>query len=682
MKLHWIPILLLVAMTSEAAAAAKKPAKGSEPFIDYLYPAGGQRGTSVQVTASGTNLGQVTGVRVAGTGVSAKLVRVENPTTVILAITVSQGAALGERDVRLETPDGFTNRFRFFVGQIPEILEKEPNDDFEHAQRLDSLPILVNGQIMEGDRDFFRFAAKKGQKLVFAAQGRAILPLMGDAVPGWNDVLLTLYDANGREIQTVDDYRLHPDPVMIFTAPSDGQYVLEARDTIFRGREDFVYRLSIGPLPWLTDIFPPGGQRGTTTHLAIHGVNLPSGSLNLKLDDTCPALKYVGVARYGLCSNQLPFAVGGVKEICEKEPNDSPEAAQVVQVPIAIDGHVDHPGDVDSFKFDAQAGQKLVMDVQARRLESPLDGILTLLDDQGRKLAQVDDTVDPEWPMLTHHADPKLSYTFSQNGRYTLRLRDVQGKGGSDHAYRLVIAPPKPDFALRVTPDHVALGRGDSAILTVSAIRKDGFAGAIDVTVHGLPEGYLANPATILQGQEKSVLTVTSPTDAKAGTVLTPTVTGTASISVDSSNPPGRFTVTHVALPAETLMQAFAYTQVLPTQELLLSVMQSQTFMLQWAPAPTKDLEIPRGGQAELTVEVTREQGVVGPVGLKAVGLPGGIIVKYVSVDPDKSQATLTIAAQPRAAVGLKTNVIVTGTLKGVTRTLPAVQVIVVPRAQ
>ena len=680
MKSAWVSIFLVCLLTCHVGAAVKKTAKGSDPFIDYLFPAGGQRGTTVQVTASGRNLGQVTGVRVSGTGVSAKLVKVENATTVVLTMTVAPGAVLGERDVRLITPDGFTNRFRFFVGQIPEVLEKEPNDDFEHAQRLESLPVLINGQIMEGDRDFFRFAARKGQTLVFVAQGRAILPLMGDAVPGWNDVLLTLYDANGREIQTVDDFRLHPDPVMFFTPPTDGEYVLEARDTIFRGREDFVYRLSIGALPFITDIFPIGAPRGTTAHLAIHGVNLPSGSLDLKLTEDCPPVKYVGVARYGVCSNQLPFAVSDVKEICEKEPNDSIAAAQPVEVPIAIDGRVDHSGDVDCFTFQANTGQKLVMDVQARRLESPLDAILTLLDDQGRKLAQVDDTVDPEWPMLTHHADPKLSFTFSKTGKYTLRLRGVQGKGGPEYAYHLVIAPPKPDFALRVTPDHAGLGKGDSAVLTVSAIRKDGFIGAIDVAVDGLPEGYVAKPATIAAGQEKTVLTVTAPTDAKPGTVLKPTVKGTARILIGSTNPPGREVVTHTALPAETLMQAFAYTQVLPTQELLISVTQSQTFILAWALAPAKVGEVPRGGQVELKVKVTREQGVVGPVGLKAVGLPGGIIVKYVSVEPDKNEATLTIAAQPRAAVGLKTNVIVTGTLKGVTRTLPAVPVVVVPR--
>jgi hypothetical protein len=113
---------------------------------------------------------------------------------------------------------------------------------------------------------------------------------------------------------------------------------------------------------------------------------------------------------------------------------------------------------------------------------------------------------------------------------------------------------------------------------------------------------------------------------------------------------------------------------------LVVSVMQSQVFALAWAQGPGEVVEIPRGGQVELKVKVQREKDVSGPVGLKAVGLPGGLVVKYVSVEAEKSEATLTIAAAPRAAVGMKANVIVTGTLKGVTRTLPAVAVVVVPR--
>ena len=49
------------------------------------------------------------------------------------------------------------------------------------------------------------------------------------------------------------------------------QYLVEVRDSLFRGREDFIYRLSIGALPYVTDIYPLGGKRGTSVTVELHG---------------------------------------------------------------------------------------------------------------------------------------------------------------------------------------------------------------------------------------------------------------------------------------------------------------------------------------------------------------------------------------------------------------------------
>ncbi len=70
--------------------------------------------------------------------------------------------------------------------------------------------------------------------------------------------MLTLYDAKGREVGYADDYTFHPDPVLSCRIPEDGEYTLEIRDAIYRGRADFVYRIAVGELPYVTGIFPLG----------------------------------------------------------------------------------------------------------------------------------------------------------------------------------------------------------------------------------------------------------------------------------------------------------------------------------------------------------------------------------------------------------------------------------------
>jgi len=49
-----------------------------------------------------------------------------------------------------------------------------------------------------------------------------------------------LYDADGKELAYHDDYQFHPDPVIHYVVPKDGEYAVEIRDAIYRGREDFV----------------------------------------------------------------------------------------------------------------------------------------------------------------------------------------------------------------------------------------------------------------------------------------------------------------------------------------------------------------------------------------------------------------------------------------------------------
>ena len=120
-------------------------------------------------------------------------------------------AELGERDLRLITPGGISNRVRFFIGALPEINEVEPNTDRAKPQALAALPVLINGQILDNDRDNFRFAAKAGQTIVCDVQARTLLAYLPDTVPGFLDTCLTLFDPSGKVLASVDRFRHKPD---------------------------------------------------------------------------------------------------------------------------------------------------------------------------------------------------------------------------------------------------------------------------------------------------------------------------------------------------------------------------------------------------------------------------------------------------------------------------------------
>lgn len=482
---------------------------------------------------------------------------------VALRITLAQDAEPGPRELRLVTAAGLSNPLNFHVGQLPEHRETEPNDTTPDAELGASLPLILNGQIMPGDVDRFRFDARKGQRLVVATSARALIPYLADAVPGWFQATAALYDAKGNEVAFADDYRFHPDPVLHYEIPEDGRYVLEIRDAIYRGREDFVYRVTLGEVPFVTGIFPLGGRDGVPITVRVKGWNLPTDRLTLDAETRGPGIHPVSVRDRGWISNRVPFAVDSLPEALEREPNDDQRSAQRVEAPVIVNGRIDRPGDWDLFCFEGRAGDRIVAEVQARRLNSPLDSLLRLTDASGRQWGINDDSADKGAGLTTHQADSRLSVTLAADGTYYLYLGDTQHKGGPDYAYRLRISPPRPDFQLRVVPASVNARAGASVPITVYALRRDGFAGDISLELKDAPSGFALSGAWVPADQDKVRLTLTAPRIALEGPCRLH-LEGRAMIE-------GR-EVRRVAVAAEDMMQAFFYRHLVPSGNWMVAV--------------------------------------------------------------------------------------------------------------
>ncbi len=188
-----------------------------------------------------------------------KQINVQLTDLVRIEIAVAADATPGRREIRLMTPKGISDPLSFFVGKMREAQEKEPNDNTRQATPVGDLPAVLNGQILPGDFDRYRIHARKGQNLVFAVQARDLMPYLADAVPGWFQAVLAIYDEDGKEVAYADHFRHLPDPLVAYTPRADGDLILEIRDSIYRGREDFVYRITVGEIPYITGIFPIGG---------------------------------------------------------------------------------------------------------------------------------------------------------------------------------------------------------------------------------------------------------------------------------------------------------------------------------------------------------------------------------------------------------------------------------------
>ncbi len=496
-------------------------------------------------------------------------------------VSIAATAAPGIHHWRLRTASGLSNPLRFVVGHLPEISEPEAHrfdllrqvglasDPAASRMRRDrggdpiGLPVTLNGRILPGEVDEFVFRAKKDEKLVVSLQARTLVPYLADAVPGWFQTVVSLHDARGRELAFADDYRFDPDPVIFYQIPKEGEYRLRIRDAIYRGREDFVYRVSLGELPFLTAITPLGGQAGSEVDLTFHGANLAEHHFPRYSVPGETGIVGLSATGPGGRSNAIAFHVESIPEDAEREDNNRIGAANRVSAPVLVNGAIAVPGDVDFFRVEGAGNKPMSFEIFARRLGSPLDANLTVFDDDGGMLAYNDDYEDPAAGLTTHHADARVTVTLPANGRCFVKVADTQNRYGYDHSYRLRITPAVPGFVLRATPATLNAKSGSSVRLTIHALRRDGFEGPIHLRLKDAPDGFELRGGPVPEGEEKTDVFIAVP-EGETDRPVALLVEGVAEIE-------GK-TVVVAAVPAEDMMQAFAYRHLVPVDSLLIDV--------------------------------------------------------------------------------------------------------------
>lgn len=512
-------------------------------------------------------------------------------------VTVADDAEPGRRELRLMSESAISNPLWLHVGQLAEVVELEPND-LAAGEPIATLPVVVNGQIMPGDVDRIAFQAKQGAKLVIVAGAREVIPYLADAVPGWFQPTIGLADSTGREMRLTGAFHFHQDPVAYFEVPRDDCYTLAIHDALYRGREDFVYRATIGEIPFVTSMFPLGARADEKTTIQLEGWNLTQKTLQTQLFGAKQQhpLHWYSVEQGAGQSVRIPVKTDTLTEVVEKEPNNSPSTAQPVSTPVIVNGRIDAPGDEDVFRLSG-AG-KLAIEVYARRHGSPLDSLVILTDVNGKELAFNDDYEDKSQGLLTHHADSHLVATIPASGAL-LRLGDAQGNGGPEFAYRLYLRSPKPDFELRVTPASILARPGAIVPITVHALRNDEFAEDIEVGLVNASAGFGLSGAVIPGKASRVQMTLSVPGNATHGPVTLEMV-GRALAKRT------RTTIMRPAIPAESMMQAFIWNHLIPVENWNVMVSGGATPRFPFdIVLPNEHVDLPNGGDAFLPLRAT-----------------------------------------------------------------------------
>jgi hypothetical protein len=331
-------------------------------------------------------------------------------------------------------------------------------------------------------------------------------------------------------------------------------------------------------------------------------------------------------------SNSIVYAIDKLPDCTETEINDTIKSAQRIDLPKIINGRIDRPGDVDVFRLNGRAGDEVVAEVYGRRLNSPLDSLLRLTDASGNVLEMNDDYVLKDshlhtnmMGLLTHHADSYLMARLPQDGTYYVHLVDSQNHGGEAYGYRLRITAPQSDFALRVAPSSISMQAGGIVPISVYALRKDGFDGAIEVVLTDTSTGFKLNGGWIPAGRDSVRMTLTAPANTPGRPVA---------LQLEGQVRIGGRMVSRPVFSADDVMQAFLYRHLVPAKEFMVLVQKAK-----WRAPPVElvsdiPVRIPAGGSAEVRIK-TRRGAALKEVKLELDKPPDGLTIDNVSVVAD-----------------------------------------------
>jgi hypothetical protein len=489
-------------------------AHANPPVASYIFPAGGQRGKTVDVRVGGLFLHQSCYFEMLGPGVKApdRIDRTKTawfegpllplpdsqqaedyPKDMAGRIEVAADAPLGIRYWRVATSQGATPALKFMVGDLPEIVENESDGD--PGPVAVKLPVTINGRIFPRENvDVWTFEAKKGQSITCeVCAARLGSPL---------DSRLEVLDPKGRRIAENDDY-FGADSFLRFTVADDGKYQVKIHDINYRGGQAYVYRLTLTADPYVDHVYPLGGRRGSKTSFTFNGQALPDRPVEIALPADSSSTFIHRLTIGDKVTNPFPLDIDDLPEYREAEPNDKPEQAQRVEVPAILNGRIDKPGDVDYWSFAARKGDVLEIDLRAARLGSPLSGVLVVLDAAGKELARADG-------LAPGQGDPLLRFTAPAEANYLVRVEErFASRGGPTFAYRLRIDRPSstPDFRLQFAADALTLNRAGEVKLKITAERLGKFDDAINLEIDGLPKSVTVTGTTIPAKQPAAEIT-------------------------------------------------------------------------------------------------------------------------------------------------------------------------------
>jgi hypothetical protein len=470
---------LVLSALADGAAFGQVPPTPPNPQAPVLaapVPLGMQRGTKLDLTLTGSNLAEPTGL---WTSFPAKVTipsdnnNGKDPAKLRVQLDVPADAPLGFHAIRLATARGMSNFRLFCIDDLPQAMEVETNRNKATPQSI-AVPSVIVGRIDAEKSNYYQFSVKAGQRVSIEVLGRRL----GSA---FDPEIRVLHPKTGRELTYSNDAPgLQTDARLTYTFKDAGDYLLEIRDVAYKGGPDYWYRMRIGDFPCATTPIPMAIKRGAKASIQFAGANVEGVAAVEITAPTEPAARSIWVApkgKDGLHGWPVELLLSDIEEAVEQEPNNEIAKANRVSVPGGITGRFAEKNDLDYYVFAGKKGQRLILDGITSEMHSPSLLYMVLKDAKGAELAKSNPQANPP-------ADQRIDFTPQADGDYYLEVQHLNYLGGPSESYRVTVAPYEPGFEVAVGIDRFDAAQGGSLAIPLFVTRRD-YAGPIEISVTG-----------------------------------------------------------------------------------------------------------------------------------------------------------------------------------------------------
>ena len=594
---------------------------------------GGKPGTAFELTLTGTELANPVAVYLSCGGQVTFPTDNKNgtdPAKLRIKVDLPADAAVGLHTLRLATQRGISNIRAFVVDELPHIVEKEDNHTRDTAQPIAS-PCVVLGRTDAEVSDFFRLKVAAGQQLTFEVLARrAGSPL---------DPIILLHDGSVRkellEHYADDTPGLQSDCRLTHTFKTEGEIVLEVRDSTYRGGGDFFYRLRVGDFPGAIASFPLAITRGKPAQIhfaGLGGEGIPPVVITSPTQPLAPALSVRPRKTTGVAGLPVAVRLSDYPELTEQEPNNDTAHANPLPIPGGISARFGTLKDLDYFAIDAKKDQKLLIAAMTFEVNVPTEVFIRILNDKGAELARSN-------PQLPH---ARVEFTAPADGKYFIACEHLNYKFGLDEVYHLSVVPAEASVELILPLDRYEARAGQVAYIAVSPItRAKGLQAPIELEiVSGVG---LGGSAIVPPTESIAFIPLKVPAQLKPGAypfrVIAKMKAPPQTINLFASAP-DLFRANLAGLPNPPI-------EILT--ECGLAVLQDQAFTLS---TTTERVTVEKGQGGKLILDLERSPVFDGDVTFTPIFFPPEVTIAVKPIPKGQKRVEMAITLSPTAALG------------------------------